>query len=283
MLFLKRELRRLRRQLDDITAADTNARLTVTTPDKDINALALSINAMLARNRRGLYEKGRAEAALKRAVTNISHDLRTPLTSALGYLQMSEERGLDGETRARYMEIIRGRLETLSALMNSLFEFAQVIEGNIELDIKRVNICNALRDALSESYPEFEARGFTVEADIPETPDIRLCDENALRRVLQNLIKNVYIHGKAYMRVSLNGGIIEIANRADGLAELDAERVFERFYTADMSRTSKNTGLGLAIAQELTERMGGRISAEVENDMLVMRADFTNPSLNRKL
>jgi len=272
MLFLKRELRQLRRQLDEIIKTDTNARLTTAASDKDAAALAASVNAMLERNRRDLYEKDRAEAALKRAVTNISHDLRTPLTSALGYLQMLESADLDDVTRARYIETVKGRLEVLSALMNSLFEFARVIESDKDLDVKEVNICNVLRDALSESYSEFETRGFTVEASIPDAPEMRLCNEDALRRVLQNLLKNACVHGKEYIHVRLeDGGTIEVANKADFLAQFDIESLFERFYTADASRTSKNTGLGLAIAKELTERMGAQITASVEGELFVAR------------
>ncbi|MCL1807365.1 MAG: HAMP domain-containing histidine kinase [Oscillospiraceae bacterium] len=272
MFFLRRELRRLNRQLDEIIQTDTNAQLTTAASDKDAAAFAASVNAVLERNRQVLYEKERAETALKRAVTNISHDLRTPLTSALGYLQMlqqREQRDVASDEGTRYVAIIKERLEALSVLMNSLFEFARVIEGNTEINIQKVNVCNLLRDALSNSYAELE--GFTVDAEIPETPVLFLCDEDALRRVLQNLIKNVCVHGRDYLRVRLDGGVIEIANKADGLAELDTDGIFERFYTADASRTSKNTGLGLAIAKELTERMGGRISAAVTGELLVIR------------
>ncbi|MDR0491811.1 MAG: HAMP domain-containing histidine kinase [Oscillospiraceae bacterium] len=271
MFLIKRELRRLQRQLDEIVKTDTNAQLTTAASDKDVAALAVSINAMLERNRRGLYEKDRAEAALKRAVTNISHDLRTPLTSALGYLQMLDRRDAAPDERTRYLEIIRGRLEALSSLMNSLHEFACVIEGDIGLTVQKVNIGNTLRDVLSESYVELENKGFSVDINIPDAPEICMCDETALRRVLQNLIRNVYIHGRDYLRAGLIGGVIEIANKADGLAEIDAEQIFERFYTADASRTGKGTGLGLAITKELITQMGGSISACVEGDLLVIR------------
>lgn len=259
----RRELRRMSRDLEKIAQSDTNAQLTSATSDKDVAALAASINVMLERNRREHFEKVQAEAALKRAVTNISHDLRTPLTAALGYLQMLEPN--------EYTGIIRGRLDMLSELMNSLFEFARVMEGSIPIDTEKVNICNILRDALSDSYAELESRGFGVEADIPDEPVFCLCDKNALRRVLQNLIKNVCAHGRDVLRVRLDSGIIEISNKADGLAGLETERIFERFYTADASRTSKNTGLGLAIAKELVTRMGGNITANAEGDLLVMR------------
>ena len=272
MRFIRRDIRQMSVNLNKIIQTDTNALLTTDTFDKDAAALAVSINAMLECNRRGLLEKGRAEAALKRAVTNISHDLRTPLTSALGYLQMLEQGDIAPDERARYLEIIRGRLEALSALMNNLFEFARVIEGNTEFDMKNVNVCAVLRDALSDSYADLDAKGFTVDAGIPDTPIMRVCDADALRRVLQNLIKNAAVHGREYLRARADaGGVIEIANKADGLEELDTERIFERFYTADASRASKNTGLGLAIAKELTERMGGRISASVKGELLAVQ------------
>jgi len=271
MFFLKRELRQLRRQLDEIIKTDTNARLTTATSDKDVAALAASVNTMLERNRRTLFEKNSAEAALKRAVTNISHDLRTPLTSALGYLQMLETAELDDVTRARYVETVKGRLEVLSVLMNNLFEFARLIEGDAEPDIRPINICNILRDTLSESYTELEAKGFTLDVEIPDKPETRLCDEDGLRRVIQNLIKNAHTHGRDRLIVKVDDGAIKIANKAEGLEELDTGRIFERFYTTDTSRTSKNTGLGLAIAKELTERMGGNILAKTEGEYFIIQ------------
>lgn len=271
IFLLKCDIRQLGKNLGGISHTDTNVRLTTDTFDTNIAALAKNINTMLERSRHDLFEKIRAEADLKRAITNISHDLRTPLTSARGYLQMLESGALDAETQARYLEIVGGRLEALAALMNSLFEFTRIIEGNTVFDIQKINVCDVLRDVLSASYSELEAKCFSVEADIPDIPVFCLCDEDALRRVLQNLLKNVHIHGKEVLRVQFDGTAIEIANRADGLRELDTERIFERFYIADASRTSKNTGLGLAIAKELVVRMGGQIAANVEEDMLVIR------------
>jgi len=159
----------------------------------------------------------------------------------------------------------------LSELMNSLFEFACVMEGSTPIDIQPINICNILRDALSESYGELESKGLSVSVDIPETPALCMGDKDALRRVLQNLFKNACTHGKDTLRVALNGNVIEIANEADGIDKLDTEQIFERFYTADASRTSKSTGLGLAIAKELVTRMGGQIMAETQGESLVVR------------
>gem|GEM_PF-191796 len=297
---LRRDVRKVSMKLRLITDTETNAQVATATFDKSIITLADGINTMLERNKRVLYEKVRVEADLKRAITNISHDLRTPLTSALGYLQMLEVPGIDDVTRARYLETIRGRLEALASLMNSLFDFAQIIEGKTGFDVQKVNASNALRDALSENYTELEKKGFAVDIDIPEKQVLCYCDEDALRRILLNLLNNAHIYGVEFLCVSIIEGklphsavgqtehspkthsgaagpvaakycIIKISNKVKGLGELEIERLFDRFYTADASRTSKNTGLGLAIAKELAERMGGYISAYREADMLVMQ------------
>jgi signal transduction histidine kinase len=271
LIFLKREIRQMNLSLKAIVEIDTNAQLTVATLDRHVAAFAETINTMLERNRRDHFEKLRTETELKRAITNISHDLRTPLTSARGYLQMLESSELDAETRNRYLAIIQERLDALSVLMNSLFEFARVIEGNLVFDVQKVNVCNAVYDALSASYEELERKGFTVDIDLPETPVVWFCDTDALRRILHNLIQNACIHGKEYLRVRLDRDRLEIANKADGIGELDTERLFDRFYTADASRSNKRTGLGLAIVRGLAEQMGGRVSAQAEDDMLAIR------------
>ena len=282
LLRFKSDIRRLGQRLLEIIQTDTNAQLTTQTFDNDISFLAKNANILLAKSRHDFVKALRLEADLKRAILNISHDLRTPLTSAKGYLQMLEEQAKQGgasaehqdndklnEQATRYLSIIRGRLDTVSTLMDNLFAFSRALEENIT--VKKVNIGNILRDTLTDSYVELENRDFTVESSIPDAPAFCHCDEDALKRVLQNLLKNVYVHGKEILQVRLTNNTIKIANKADGLNELDVSRIFDRFYTADAARTHKRTGLGLAISKELTERMGGKISAHQEANMLVVK------------
>jgi len=266
---LKRDVRQLGQKLEAIASIDTNAHLTTGTFDADISDLADRINKMLDKNRRAFLETRRLEDNLKRAITNISHDLRTPLTSAKGYLQMAENGQLDEETLLRYLSVIHGRLDALTVLLDDLFAFSKAVEG--EFTLSRINIGNTLRDAVSDSFAELKNRRFTVENLIPDAPVYCTCNEDALKRILQNLISNAYIHGKELLRVKLSDDVIEIANRADHLDFIDTAEIFNRFYTADASRTDKRTGLGLAIAKELTERMGGQISVHKEDDLLVIR------------
>jgi signal transduction histidine kinase len=264
----KKDFRKIGENLKEITSIDTNAGLRTDTFDEDISRLIQSINNMLHNNRQNYLEVHRMEVTLKRAITNISHDLRTPLTSAKGYLQMAENADLDKETQLRYLSIIRGRLDALTVLMDSLFAFSRAVEG--DLTLSRINIANILRDTLVDNFSEIESKGFVVETDIPDTPVYFNCDENALKRVVQNLITNAIVHGKEYLRVRLSDGTIEFANKADDLRDIDIHSMFERFYTADASRTGKRTGLGLAIVKELTEKMDGSISAAINDNMLII-------------
>jgi len=275
LISIKKDLRKMGEKLREITRIqnDTNAQLTTDTFDKDISALVQNINFMLRNNRQGYLEVQRMEAILKRAITNISHDLRTPLTSAKGYLQMAENEDLDKETILRYISIIHNRLDALTDLMDSLFAFSRAVEGKITL--QRVNVGNILGDTLVGSFAELERKGFVVNANIPETPVYWNCDEEALKRVLQNLINNAVVHGKEYLRVQLVDGInrtIKIANNTD--SQIDVDNIFERFYTADTSRTNKRTGLGLAIVKELIDKMGGSISAVKNENLLEMYIHF---------
>ena len=284
-ILIKREVRQIKKNLERILATQTNAHLQTSTFDPDMVALAQSMNVLLEKTRKDYLKMLQTETDLKRAITNISHDLRTPLTSAKGYLQMIEEGQLDEESKARYSEIVKGRLDALTELLNSLFAFSRALEG--DLTVEKVDVSHVLRETLLVNYLELEERGFTVESQIPETPLIHYCDGEALERIIQNLIKNAYIHGKNNLSVKLmeenpefdksnksKSVMIEIANEVEHPEEIDTHAIFQRFYTADAARTHKRTGLGLAIVKELVEKMGGCVAAELKGKILVVRVDL---------
>jgi signal transduction histidine kinase len=276
-LLTKRDIRQIKKKLDEIMVTETNAHLTSGTFDRGIVALTESINGLLKKTRQDYLKMIQTEADLKRAITNISHDLRTPLTSANGYLQMIEEEQLDPVSKAHYSEIVRGRLDALTELLDSLFAFSCALEGN--MTIESVDISHLLRETLLNNYLDLEGKGFTVESQIPKTPVYHLCDQEALERVIQNLIKNAHVHGKNFLSVKLEDGVIEVANEVNNPDEIDTLAIFQRFYTADAARTNKRTGLGLAIVKELVEKMGGSITAEKVGRMLVVRVHLVSDSL----
>jgi len=272
LILLKKDIRQLSDMMNIITKTDTNAHLYTNTFDHDIVDLSENMNQLLEKHRQIYLKIDNAQNDLKRAITNISHDLRTPLTSVKGYLQMVESGDFDAETNMRYLAIIRDRLDILSVLMDNLFAFSRAIESNIVLE--PVNIGYILRDTLAGSFAEIKNSGFIVETTIPDDPIYWICEEEALRRILQNLISNAISHGKDFLCIKLSDDVLEIANKAANIAQIDEHDIFERFYTADVSRSNKRTGLGLAIAKELTDKMDGNISARKVDDMLVISLYF---------
>ena len=267
-LFLfKKDIRQLGSSINEIAQTDTNAQLRTSTFDKDMVVLIVNINNLINKCRLDYINTLRSQTELKQAITNISHDLRTPLTSARGYLQMLMNGQLD-KVDIRYLAVIQERLDSLGDLLEGFFAFSRALEGN--LNPGRVNVCNILRDVLSNNFMELESKGFTVESEIPDSPVYMNCDESALERIIQNLIKNACEHGKNHLWVRLIDGKIEIANNVEKPGEIDIHRIFERFYTMDASRSNKRTGLGLAIAKELAVRMNGKISASMENDVFTV-------------
>ncbi|MCL2019748.1 MAG: HAMP domain-containing histidine kinase [Oscillospiraceae bacterium] len=256
-MFIKKDIRNLNKQLALIKTTDTNTRLTTETFDKDITELCNSMNAVLDERREAVIEAEKTNAEFKRAVTNISHDLRTPLTSAIGYLQMVRQ-----ENDSANLAIIEERLKSLTTLMNSLFEYTKLIEGRVMYNPGKVNLCDILRDTLAQFYGDFTAKGFEVVLDIPDKPVYAVCDKSAVERVVQNLVKNALQHGYKRFELCVDETKIVFSNCVCDIENLDVEKMFERFYTADLSRMSGNTGLGLAIAKELAEVMGWKIKAE---------------------
>ncbi|MCL2071465.1 MAG: HAMP domain-containing histidine kinase [Oscillospiraceae bacterium] len=263
MFFLKHDIQSLNKQLESIKSTDTNARLTTSTSDKDITELCNSMNAVLDERREAVTRVQLRNTEFKRAMTNISHDLRTPLTSAIGYLQMARESGSH-----EHLGLVEERLKSLTTLMNSLFEYTKIIEGRLEYNPEKVSLCDILRDVIAQFYGDFTAKGFEVSLDIPDEPVYAICDKSAAERVVQNLVKNALEHGYKRFEIVLRDSEIVFRNTVRDIDSLDVGLMFERFYTADLSRTSGNTGLGLAIVKELVEAMGWKITVVKSGDII---------------
>lgn len=269
LFLLKQDLKRMHAQLLDLQSAETNAHITTATRDADMCALAAAFNVLLARHKAQTLEYRGAQAGMKQALTNISHDLRTPLTSALGYMQLMEAPQTNADQRREYAAIIQARIKALSSLTDHLFEFTRILERP-DLKTEKMNVCNTLRDVLAGYYDDFTQRGFEVRLDIPEAPLYVIAQEEAVKRVFQNLIQNALVHGTQSFAVEIHGTAREIVfrNRVENSSGIDLEHIFDRFYTFDAARTHKHTGLGLAIVKNLVEAMGAQISAQLDEQTL---------------
>ncbi len=245
---------------------DTNTLIDISSRDRHMRSLAATVNTQLRhlRTKRHRFQHGDRE--LKNAVTNISHDLRTPLTAIFGYLDLLEKEETSASVR-NYANIIRNRSELLAKLTEELFQYSIILASKDELSLKPVNLNQALEESIAAFYTVLHQNGITPHVRIPEQKIMRNLDPYALSRIFSNLLSNAvkYSSGDLDITLSENGEII-FSNRAFGLNSVQAGRLFDRFYTVESAR--KSTGLGLFIARALVEQMGGSIRSEYKNGIL---------------
>lgn len=252
-------------------SSDTNQLVTVSSGDRHIRRLAGRISVQLAELRRMKLRYTDGDRELKEAITNISHDLRTPLTAICGYLELLETEEMTDNTR-RYLEQISNRTEALKGLTEELFRYS-VISSVSELNYEQVNVGRVLEDTLISFLGAFEQKNITPNISLPDNAVFRTLDKSALSRIFGNIIGNAikYSSGDFAVTMTENGEIV-FSNTAPELSSVEVGRLFDRFYTVDSAH--KSTGLGLSIAKLLTERMGGSISADYKENTLSINLFF---------
>ena len=272
VLLLHRALDELRAGMEDwLRMGDTNVLLTTSSSDRRVRHFAAALNAHMRaiRAERQKYQSGNAE--LQDAVTNISHDLRTPLTAILGRLELLEREELGGEAR-RHLAIIGERTETMRALTEELFRFSMIGAGG-ELTLEPISLNAAVEEALAASFSTLTERGIAPEVSLPEAPVTRNLNRAALGRILNNILSNAAKYSTGDLMIALDeSGELRFSNAAPELDEVQVGKLFDRFYTVESARQS--TGLGLSIARMLTEQMGGRIGATCAEGRLTIYLKF---------
>ena len=269
LLSLRRAIREVADELDEKLQTDTNTLIAISTGDRAVRALAARINTQLRALRRERLRLQNGDAQLKAAVTNVSHDLRTPLTAICGYLDLLEQEP-HSENSRRYLAVIRERTETMRTLTEELLQYSVVTSAPDALNRKPVSVNDILEQSLAGFYGVFSGRGIAPVIQMPEQPVIRTLDAAALRRVFGNILSNAAKYSDGDLTVSLTPeGTVTFTNHARGLGRVQVERLFDRFFTVESA--SGSTGLGLSIARQLTEKMGGHISAEYEAESLCVR------------
>ncbi len=269
--FLRKSAKEITEAFRDRLTADTNILIDISTRDPYMRKLAADINVQLRllRKERHRYQQGDLE--LKEAVTNISHDLRTPLTAINGYLDLLEKEEKT-ETVQRYISQIKNRTEVLKNLTEELFRYS-VVTSTHDLKPERVDIVRALEESLLSFYAVMQERGIEPEIDLPEEPVYREVDIGAVNRIFSNIIGNALKYSDGDLSVVMNKeGCITFTNTAQNLNAVTVAKLFDRFYTVEVNRNS--SGLGLSIAKTLTERMEGNISAQYEGDKLSVVITF---------
>lgn len=258
----------------DRLITDTNTLIDISCNDKYMRKLANTINIELRKLRVQRHRFFQGDMELKNAVTNISHDLRTPLTAICGYLDLLEQEKMS-ETVSRYIEVIRNRAEILTQLTEELFRYSVIIVGGKDVVREPVCINRILEESIAAFYTDLNERGIVPNIQMPESDIIRMLDRSSLSRIFSNLLNNAIKYSDGDLDITLSKtGEIFFTNTASGLNEVQVGKLFDRFYTVETAR--KSTGLGLAIARTLIEEMNGTISAKYENNRISIWIRFSD-------
>lgn len=260
-----REIHSMSRELKKIRSETTN-QLVHTSGVAKYSELVEIINNMLLDMQKMRAEYAKKNHSLDSMLTNISHDLRTPLTSAMGYIGLVVDPEITEEEKQRELDIIRRRLLRLEELIDSFFEFSRMIASERAPELSVISLNSVLEECIVHYYDDYSSRNRCVDLRCKDNRIKISSNRNMLMRVFDNLISNAFKHGKGDLIVNVDTSSAEtvelsFSNIPDGDFP-DIDLVFDEFYTTDISRTRNNTGLGLAIAKQFTEMLGGSIKAE---------------------
>lgn len=250
----------------DKLITDTNTLVDISTSNRAMRRLAGGINVQLRRLRAERHRLRQGDMELKTAITNISHDLRTPLTAIFGYLDLLEREELSEEAR-RYLTIIGERAGLLEKLTKELFSYSVVLATEEPLKREQTVLNAVLEESIAAFYAVLSERGITPNISIPECKVVRFLNRSALSRIFSNLLNNAIKYSDGDLDISLSEtGEITFSNTSAKLDTVAVGKLFDRFYTLEAARNS--TGLGLAITKTLTESMGGSVSAGYKDGRL---------------
>lgn len=270
---MKQELSAIAKQMDKSKGEYVN--LHTKSLSNEIENLTQNINFLYDENQKINADKKSMEEEIRHSIANMSHDLRTPLTSIMGYIQLLKEEDISIEERKEYLEIVERRTKNLEGLISSFYELSRLDGNEYIFDLKSLSLEKLLCDNIALYYNDFINKNIEPQIEIEEKLSNIIADEGAVRRVFSNLIGNALKHGEGFIKIVLkkegNNIVTEFINSASELNEENTEKIFDRFFTADKSRNDKNTGLGLAITKGLVEKLGNEISAELVNKTLKIK------------
>ena len=273
LFLLKKEIKRISYNLDEILSIDSNKILHGEFSNKELNELLLKMITYVRYKELDLERKNKS---LKKEITNITHDLRTPLTSSLGYIDLILKSNLSKEEQERELKIVENRLLRLEELINSFFEFSIITTDNKKIDMEQTNLVAVVEECISHYYDDFtrEKRKVVFVNDIKKYNI--LSNAEILKRIIDNLISNSLKHSNSDLIIKLSEkNDIRLSFENDIVdTNIDIEHIFDEFYTSDISRTKGNVGLGLAIAKEFTEMLGGNISANKLKNKMMIKISF---------
>ena len=260
-------------QLRDYNNRKTEMKVNMTLSNKYLEALAMEINETIAGRVEAQAQALRVERELKQTIAGMSHDLRTPLTSIIGYMQLIKDKGLAESKRDEYLEIAHKRAIRLQKLLQDFFTLSIVDSEDYPIHLEATNVNSLVKETLLSYYDSFEERNLQPTVEIPNEALIVLIDEHGCKRILENLFTNMLEHGAGDIRISLKQqateAVLIVKNKINHADHMQVDKLFERFYTTDKTRQSSK-GVGLSIVQSLMSRMEGEIAAEIKDEDIVI-------------
>lgn len=261
------KLRAISDKLKEIIEKDSDEQITVFTENKDLMELAAQINALLEKYLKTKADYRRSEITSKKMLSNISHDIKTPMTVILGYLEIMQ---LSETLSDEMLKKVERKAQSVMELINQFFTLSKIESGDMDIELSRVDICEICRESVLDFYELLSNKKFYVKVDMPETPIYIQGNKEALQRILFNLISNVVRYGAdgKYLGISLRDDdrnvYVDVTDKGKGIDKAFADSIFDRLFTMEDSRNRniQGNGLGLTIAQNLAQRLGGTITLE---------------------
>ena len=272
LCLIKHSIKEIEKSFSYILKADTNNIITISSSDKDIKNLTININDNLTelRKQRLQYKSGNQE--LKKIITNISHDLRTPLTAIKGYIDLIQQENLSNKQK-QYLKIVEKKSNELTELTDQLFEFSKTMDIGTKIKKEKCCMNEILEETLANMYHFFREKQINPKLEICEQKIYKDLDKHSIIRVFKNILSNVCKYSNGDFTIVLNEkGMITFSNKATSLDATTVQKIFDRYFTVENAK--KATGLGLSISKQLVELNGGKISAEYVKGYLRIQIVF---------
>lgn len=272
LILIRKEINNITCSLAKILNTDTNKLLTCITSDKLLKNLVRVLNKRLKELRKLEIEYKQGNQSLKSAITNISHDLRTPLTAIRGYVELMEDEN-PNQQQQDYLRIIDAKVQDLGELTEQLFDFSKNLDLQQEIRVMPVCLNDVLIESIVSFYSLFKKCQMTPQLDLCEEKVVRLLNENILKRIFENIISNAVKYGQSDLKVRMTAdGVIEFSNDTDELDFTRLGKLFDRYYTVQDAKRS--SGVGLSIARQLVDLSGGTIDASYQESVLKIMIRF---------
>lgn len=277
LLNYRRQVKQISSQLSFIMEHESRKQIVTQLKPKEIGRLVQDCNNLLSRQTEMGEQFSRKNQEMNLAVTSLSHDIRTPLTSLDGYLQLALRTEAE-QDKERYVRLAQSRIQQIIKLVDGLFLYTRLQNPEYELELRPVDMVEVLKRNLFTFIDDFTRTGEEPELRLPEQPVLVMAEQNAVERILTNLLGNYFIHGDGPLTVEAEVKqdtlCIRFTNRLKAGSSVDTEKIFTRFYREDPSRTRHSSGLGLSIVKALMEKMNGDVSANSANGTFTIHIEF---------